>query len=359
MSGGTAPRGEIRALTALRGIAAMAVVLQHYSATAAVWSGKNIPSLAPHGYMAVDFFFVLSGFIMAYTYAAPFAARGMAAYPDFILRRIARVWPLQVATVLILVAVGFAYRAGTGEWTLFRSDAIVFDALANIFMLQGWGIGANLNGPSGTVSQELGAYVAFPLLLWLAMHRRPAVAALAGAVAVAALVGEAVQVPRLGLHSRELGVMIVRCFAEFTLGLLAYRLYRAGALRWIGGDAATAGFSAAAAAALLAGYDLPAALLFVPIVLAFAYNAGWPARWAATPVPYFLGVISYSLYLIHSPIRFAQFGWLETHFPGPASSATALLVAGLLALTPIPVAWLSYRLFEGPGRDAFRFLLRR
>ena len=60
--------GEIRALTSLRGIAAMAVVMQHFSATAQRHSLTTIPSLIPHGYIAVELFFVLSGFIMAYTY---------------------------------------------------------------------------------------------------------------------------------------------------------------------------------------------------------------------------------------------------------------------------------------------------
>ena len=67
---------EIRALTALRGIAALAVALQHFSAAAQDAASGWIPSLAPHGYMAVDFFFVLSGFIMAYTYADGFERLG-------------------------------------------------------------------------------------------------------------------------------------------------------------------------------------------------------------------------------------------------------------------------------------------
>ncbi len=356
---GAAATGEIRALTALRGVAAMAVVLQHYSSTAEQWSGARIPSLAPHGYMAVDFFFILSGFVMAYSYAETFRARGMAAYWPFLLRRVARVWPLQVFVVLALVGCGLLYRPFTGGWGLFRSDAIVFDVAANILMLQGFGIGENINGPSGTVSQELGAYVAFPLMLWFAMHRSRWVVALAGAVAVAVLFREALAVPKLGLHSRDLGVMVARCFAEFTLGLLVWRAWREGWCRWIGSDAATVGFSAAAAASLLLGYDLPAALLFVPIVLAFAWNTGWPARLAAARVPYFLGVISYSLYLIHSPIRFAEFGLLASLVPGPVSAPVALATAGLLALTPIPVAWLTYRFVEEPGRDAIRALMQR
>ena len=337
----------------------MAVVLQHYSSSAEAWSGTRIPSLAPHGYMAVDFFFILSGFVMAYSYADAFRARGLAAYWPFLVRRVARVWPLQAFVVVALVGVGLVYQAFGAGWGLFRSDSIVFDALANILMLQGFGIGENINGPSGTVSQELGAYIAFPLLLWFAMHRLRWVAALAGAVAVGVLLREALGAPKLGLESREIGVMVARCFAEFTLGLLVWRAWKEGWCRWMGSDAATAGFSAAAAASLLLGYDLPAALLFVPIVLAFAWNTGWPARLAAARVPYFLGVISYSLYLIHSPIRFAEFDLLARIWPGPVGAPAALATAFVLALTPIPVAWLTYRFVEEPGRDAIRALLQR
>ena len=356
---GTSAREEIRALTALRGVAAFAVVLQHYSSSAATWSGKNIPSLAPHGYMAVDFFFILSGFIMAYTYADAFRARGMAAYPDFLLRRVARVWPLQVFTVLALVASGLVFQATTGTWGVFRSDNIVFDTFANIFMLQGFDIGANINGPSGTVSQELGAYIAFPLLLWFAAHPNRWVGLATLAIALGVVIREAVLAGGLALDSRDIGVMVARCFAEFTLGILVWRAYRAQFCRWVGSDLATAGLSAAAALSLGLGLDLVAAMLFIPIVLAFAWNTGWPARWAATRVPYFLGVISYSLYLIHSPIRFLEFDLMAWIMPGPVSSTTALATAALLALTPIPVAWMTYRWVERPGRDLFRAMLVR
>jgi peptidoglycan/LPS O-acetylase OafA/YrhL len=58
---------EIKPLTSLRGLAALAVVLQHFAATFQRHSFAVFPSPVPHGYMAVDFFFALSGFIMCYT----------------------------------------------------------------------------------------------------------------------------------------------------------------------------------------------------------------------------------------------------------------------------------------------------
>jgi hypothetical protein len=85
--------GEIIALTSLRGIAAMAVVMQHFSATAQLHCLVPMPSLVPHGYLAVDLFFVLSGFIMSYTYLSSFQRNGIRAFGDFLLRRVARIVP--------------------------------------------------------------------------------------------------------------------------------------------------------------------------------------------------------------------------------------------------------------------------
>lgn len=356
------PPEEIRCLTSLRGLAAMAVVLQHYSAGAQQWSGTTIPSLVPHGYMAVDFFFVLSGFIMAYTYSGSFRALGWRAYPDFVARRVARVWPLQVAVVLALCAAELGRRLAVGHPDPFGGYA-AFDVVANLLMLQGFDIGRNMNGPSGTVSQELAAYLLFPVLLALVLGRGRALAAAAVGMAALVVVAEALRHPHLSLASRAVSDMVPRCFAEFTLGLGVYRLYAGRHLGWFGADWCAAGLSAAAAVSLLLGCDLSAALLFPWIILAFARNEGARdegrasrlvnARWA-----YSLGVVSYSLYLVHNPIRFAQFDWLETVFPDPIGAPVALCVAAFGALTPLPVAWLAHRWIERPGRDLFRKLPR-
>jgi peptidoglycan/LPS O-acetylase OafA/YrhL len=342
-------KGEIRALTALRGIAAMAVVLQHFSSSAQEFAVRAIPSLAPHGYMAVDFFFALSGFIMAYTYADGFEARGWRAYPDFIGRRVARIWPLQAVVVLVL--------AGLADLSL-SGHRSFFDIASNLLMLQGFGLGENMNGPSGSVSQEVGAYILFPILLAIAMNRRRSIVAVGLCLSVALVCWEAAQEPRLGLASREIANNVIRCLAEFTMGLGAYRLYRAQRLPWLSADWVAAGLTAACVASLLLRLDLPAALMFPFLVVAFACNKGWPARLVASPLPYFLGVISYSLYLIHSPLRYAEFRLLGSFHPGVLSVSAALAVAALGSLTAIPVAWLTYRSIEHPGRDVFRRLLR-
>ncbi len=252
----TAGTGEIKSLTALRGIAAMAVVIEHFSATAEHHAAVPVPSLVAHGYLAVDLFFVLSGFIMAYTYLSAFEADGLRAYPGFLGKRIARIVPLNTAVLACLIGAGWLSSHLIGRNLLFQSDNLPFDLLTNLLMLQGIGIGTNLNGPSWTISTEFAAYIIFPLL-----------------------------------------------------------------------------------------------------ILSLACNTGRAARWLSSPVPYFLGVISYSIYLIHSPFRPVELELVRWLHPAPLSLPQALGFALAGSVSIIPVAWLAYRWVERPGRSLVRRLL--
>ncbi|RYY08441.1 MAG: acyltransferase, partial [Alphaproteobacteria bacterium] len=180
MSGPPLPRPEIKALTSLRGLAAMAVVLQHFSATAQQNASGWIPSIVPHGYMAVDFFFVLSGFIMSYTYLAAFETAGLRAYGPFLWKRVARIFPLGIAITLIIALLGTA-AAPFGLTGLFYrlppETGLGTLIVINLLHLQGLMPDYNLNDPSWSVSVELGAYLLFPLLIYLNISARPWVTA--------------------------------------------------------------------------------------------------------------------------------------------------------------------------------------
>lgn len=351
---------EIKALTSLRGIAALAVVLQHFSATAQKHCDVTIPSLAPHGYMAVDFFFVLSGFIMSYTYLKAFQADPRTAFPEFLARRVARVVPLNVAVLLLLMLAAAVSVALLGRNIFFRSDNIPFDLIANLFMLQGLGIGRNLNGPSWSISTEFAAYLAFPLFVALVFHSRRIVFFTAVLVAVAGVVLIALQLPRFGLNTETIGASLARCFTEFVLGLAAYRLYRLpGPSQWLGQDRVTFALTAAAVILLVAGIDLPVVLLFPFLIVAFASNNGLAGRLLSTRLLYFLGVISYSIYLIHDPFRPLSLEIIRALHPASLSYFGALGFAFFSSLLIIPFAWLSFIAFERPGRDVVRRLFAR
>ncbi len=351
-----AAREEIRALTALRGLAAMAVVMQHFSATAQQHAARSIPSLVPHGYMAVDFFFVLSGFIMCYTYASRFEAGQPGAYRDFLARRVARVVPLNIAVLLAIVAGGALSTALLGRNILVNSSNLWFDLPVNLLMLQGLGIGTNLNGPSWSISTEFAAYLCFPVLVALCFHRAMTVRVLVGAIAVAGIVGLALQRERLTIGGENGVPALVRCFTEFVLGMLAYAVWRSGRAVALGSDLAVALLLGAVAISLGLRIDLPAALLFPFVVLACAHNRGRAAAWLGSAVPYFLGVVSYALYLIHDMFRAPLLLALKAVHPAPLETLPALGAALVGSLLVIPFAWLCYHGIERPGRDATRRL---
>ena len=351
-----AARRELKSLTALRGVAAMAVVMQHFSATAQSYCRETIPSLVPHGYVGVDFFFVLSGFIMAYTYADDFQRRGRAAFAPFLAKRVARIVPLNAAVLLGLVWAGLASVALTGRNIFFGAADLPHDILANLFMLQGLGIGRNLNGPSWSISTEFSAYLLCPLFVMLTFGPRARVAATA-ALGVAALCLLAMTRPRLALSFDDPPYSLVRCFAEFALGMAACRMAaHAGAARLLRRDATAFGLAAAAAALLAARVDLPAVLLLPFIVAAFALNTGRAARLAQWRFFYFLGVISFSLYLIHSPFRPLAMQLLRAVAPAPVGPGAALIFALAGSLLVIFPAWATYVWIERPGRRWGRML---
>jgi peptidoglycan/LPS O-acetylase OafA/YrhL len=332
----------------------MAVVLQHFAATFQQYCSGNLPSPVPHGYMAVDFFFVLSGFIMCYTYLGDFQARGMAAYTPFLAKRFGRIFPLHAFCVLAMLLLGAVSVALLGRNLFHASTNLLFDVPANLLMLQGIGIGQNMNGPSWSVSVEFVAYVLFPLLIAVVFRNRllPWIAALLGA---AGLVQVAGLDPRWSLSAIDPLSATIRCLAGFTFGMIGYRLYaetRLGAL--LGRSPVAVLLAAAVGLALVLKQGLVAAALFAPLVIAFAVNQGLPARLLGWRPLHFLGVISFSLYLVHEAFRPIALLALQRLVPHPVGVPVAFGLTLVCSLLVIPFAWATYAAVERPGRAYLR-----
>jgi peptidoglycan/LPS O-acetylase OafA/YrhL len=163
-------RRNIKSLTGLRGVAAVYVVAFHYS-IGLPFSNPFTTFLA-HGYLAVDLFFVLSGFVMALNYGHMFVSGwSAAAYRRFLGRRIARVYPLYLAGT---IAACFLVLAGCLEAP--RSAPIGLALALNVIMVQAWGFVESLDGPGWSISAEWAAYLLFPALLVPTLFGRPAIA---------------------------------------------------------------------------------------------------------------------------------------------------------------------------------------
>ncbi len=164
---------QLPSLTSLRGIAALWVVLYHYTAQYLPnLDTSNYTQVIGKGYLAVDMFFMLSGFVMTHVYHHAFSKSITDNYKGFLVARFARLYPLHIFILLLFVATAasanFAANATTGvSHTIPAEGPRSFTALfANIFMVQGLEAGKlSWNYPAWSISVEFIAYLAFPFAL--------------------------------------------------------------------------------------------------------------------------------------------------------------------------------------------------
>jgi peptidoglycan/LPS O-acetylase OafA/YrhL len=304
---------ESRSLTGLRSVGALLVLLHHFSLHFGL--EPPIPLIGPmlrRGYLGVDLFFVLSGFVIAMVYGSWFGA-GLPGFPGrwalFMVRRAARLWPLHAAVV------GVALLSLALEGAALHPLTV----LANLLMVQGWGFSTEINSPAWSVSTEWFAYAIFPLLAPLMLRERAGVA-LGLACVVALLATDMVLAPALGLGRRgELDIYynysvlpVLRCLAGFMLGMAAWRWGRVAAVRAALGNgwAGPAALASMLALMMSGVHDLVVYPLLPLIVLGFHLGRGPVVRLFASGPLYRLGVLSYGFYLVHFMIlQCFPFGW--------------------------------------------------
>jgi peptidoglycan/LPS O-acetylase OafA/YrhL len=350
---------QIKNLTGIRGVAALWVALYHFQSTASV--ALPFGPIAGGGAIGVDIFFVLSGFILALTYAARFAVPGQTAalYYDFIVRRFARIYPLHLVTfVAMLILWSVATRAGYVFQGNVQDDAV--SAVCNLLMIHAWGLLGALswNTPSWSVSAEWFAYlVIFPLCVLRLRHWRIHRVLLLTLLVWLAFVGYV----RL-LHAGQLAEAAtdgaLRIIPEFLAGYLAFRIVAAGRQ-----PASGAGCMLAALSGIVAVLLQPAALpLLLPAILALmlALYAGgrWIDRVFGNRPIVWLGEISYSIYMVHVFVLIAANQVLR-RFTIEPSTAHALLIVGLELTATLMAGYVGYRFVECPARAALARRLTR
>lgn len=343
-------------------MAALYVVLFHYFPLSSP-VGNPLKRMLDHGYLAVDLFFVLSGFVMALSYHHTFASGFSAtAYVRFLGRRIARVYPLYLAATLVgflFIVLGWLrYTPGAQlGWALF----------ANVFMVQAWGIVGSLDSPAWSISAEWAAYLLFPALLIPTMFRKPRWGWVSALICVGTLAGLCALPPSLlqeyepnhplNFNGYSLGLPLVRCISEFTLGILAFRVARSAfgrsitSSRWVG----LALWLAIAILLMLPEDDLAIVMLFPALIVSLSAGTHLPHRVLGSPLLELLGRLSYSIYLTHK-LLLGLLMWI--YFRGRALGFAHTSTYGAIvciALT-FPIAYLAYRTIEEPGRRWLRTL---
>ncbi|MEZ4811180.1 MAG: acyltransferase [Allomuricauda sp.] len=358
----------IETLTPLRGIAAIWVVLYHYDQLTTFTGLEPLVSqdstmLMAKGYLFVDFFFLLSGFILAHVYGDRFQhSINFKSSWNYLWARFSRLYPLHIFCLLTHVVVAFFLIFGfPNVWDKF-SHMYAFKGIpVHLFLAQAWGSDYWLtwNVPSWSISAEWAIYMASPLLFLFLFQRKGSGQWIMALISFAILGG----IVHFNVkHSLDVTFDwgIFRCFAEFTLGILVYNLYRKSFFKkWLAKDL----FFLAMALMTLFGLHIKINDVFIIpcfalIILTAAHNRGKVQQMMKWPPAQFLGEISYSIYMM-------QGLWLSLYWMGldswlmdrpgliPDTWTLVPLVMSLLFVNIVSAAW-SYQNIEIPFQQKLR-----
>lgn len=334
---------ELKALTGARGIAAWWVVLFHLRGSMGALH-PAIESAIAKGYLAVDFFFLLSGFVIWLSWGSRFRERGFGEAGRFLWKRMARIWPLHLFVLGCAVALAIVLAA-SGR----NIDRFPFAELPlHVVLLQSWGFVEPLawNDPAWSISAESAAYLLFPVLAVTIDWRRVPSWALVVVVAVL-LFGLLPFAGQDGLGADLRRFAVARCVIQFAAGTAIGALW----VRWQRRDG-VAGIAVLLAGLLVVGWGLkllPEPYAFPPalacLLLAFAIlsnRRGNPLEW--WPI-HRLGEISYATYLGHFLLWFV----FKLVFVADAATASSWVLA-LYGVAVIGSSELLYRYVERPAQ---------
>jgi peptidoglycan/LPS O-acetylase OafA/YrhL len=372
-----ATRESIDALTGVRILAALWVLISHMDKELFTLfpASKVLQPFLGSGFLGVDLFFILSGFIISYNYAPRFdgsfgsstsnslslnrvdqRADWWRMYVRFLWLRIARLYPVHLLTLFAVL--GMYLASQVMHVKLNMDDGYgAFDFVRNLFLVHAWfSYDFNWNGPSWSISAEWFAYLMFPVFAVLTARVKnnwQVLTTLAVLVTLPLL-------NSLGENNPLLNVLhLLRITTEFVAGCLLYRLYVRGAGSSLPWPILTplAGILVIVVAAVLE--PLGTTLFWVsPLLALFVYGVsqqrGAFTMALAGPRMVFWGQVSYSVYMTHSIVRTVLRKFLQYQHFADSSILIRLGILGVYGLCFAGAAVLTYLYVEEPARHWLR-----
>lgn len=375
------PRYEI--LDGLRGVAAMIVVAFHLFET---YSAGPSHQILNHGYLAVDFFFMLSGFVIGYAYDDRWCKMSL---KDFFKRRLVRLHPMLIMGTVVGAALYYFgdapmfHLVGQTPWwkmLLVMTLGCLMIPTPPSMDIRGWSEMNSLNGASWSLYWEYLVNILYALFF---RHLSKLLLGVLAFLSALLIVDIAFNIDMFGLLAArsyaaytviggfglspdQLYIGISRVLFPFLAGLLISRVGKfikvKGGFWWC---------SLLIALALVfphvgnadhqwmnGAYICGCILFLFPLVVSIGAGSELTdSRLVA--VCQFLGNISYPLYITHYPLIYFQMAWAADHKEAPL--ATHIMVAVSIFLLAIAIAYSSFKLYDLPVREwlSRRFLMKR
>lgn len=356
-------------LDGLRGVAALMVIFYHVFEAFAT---SPIDQRFNHGYLAVDFFFILSGFVIGYAYDD--RCKTMTT-KDFIKRRLIRLHPMVVLGA-VLGVIAFCIQ-GCEKWdgTQVSISMVMLALLINLFLIpavpgsgpeiRGNGEMYPLNGPSWSLFFEYIGNIMYALFI-----RRMSTKALTALVVLAGIGLASFAIFNfsgaghlgVGWTMEEYNLIggFLRVLFSFSIGLLMSRVFKPIPVKgafWICSLAIVVLLSMPyvgnGEALWMNGiYDSVCAILIFPMLVYLGASGKTTDKHSAR-ICKFLGDISYPLYMVHYPLIYLYFGWVKKE---NLTFAEAWPEALALVIGSIVLAYISLKLYDEPVR---RYLTKR
>ncbi len=349
---------EIVPLTSLRGIAALWVVILHFKLLASEYciDFGLFSKVIDKGYMGVDFFFILSGFIISYVYMDKLSQPSIKKIFKYLIFRLGRIYPLHFFIILIYVFCIYGLKIKLAG--LYTSHTLIL----NLFNVHGWEFvftdtSQSWNNPSWTISTEWFSYLLFPLLAFFIYRIKSIYANIFLIIFLSSI---------MFLYCKDNGFLnlnlfmkgiIARTAWEFICGMCLFNIYLAVKNQRHNYDHL---FSTSCFILLLIILFFKNTLLkdFICVfllglsILFSSKSSNFIKTALSSVLMKWLGINSYSIYMIHFicllifKLKFQDFGIHSRLF------ATGIYISIILLL-----AHFLYTFVEKPCRDYFRNLV--
>ncbi len=358
----TKPHYQI--LDGLRGIAAIVVVLFHISETFIIEQSNHVEYYIGHGYLAVDFFFILSGFVIGYAYDDRLGKT--MSTKEFIKRRLIRLQPMVVMGAIIGGLLFYFQGFEGSDVSQVTLIALIVATLLNALLIpttpgieiRGFSEMYPLNGPSWSLLFE---YIGN--LLYVLFIRRLSTTLLSILVTFAALGLASFAIfgasgdlcVGFSLTSTQFSGGFLRLLFSFSAGILLFRVFKQPAKRvrffWL----CAIFLITLLAVPRLGGeqrlwlngvYESVSIIILFPLIVYMGASGEIKSRYL-NRICKFLGDISYPLYVIHYPLFWVYYAWVKNN---DLTFTESIPGAAAFFFGSIALAYLCLRLYDTPIR---------